>query len=471
MRFSPPQFRKIEQLFHLAMTQAHIPGLSIAAVEDDQITYERAFGIRNLKNHLPATPHTIYGIGSCTKSFTALAVLLLVDEGKLNVHDPVKTYLPFHVGAEHNPITIHHLLTHSSGIPNLGAIEMLIKRLIGMKESDLPMDNSEDLLTFVNDAQKEVAALPGERFFYSNEGYTLLGEIIEQVSGKLFHEFVTEKILTPLKMKRSFFSEEKFQKENDRAIPYYIRKKKSRIAVEPGNHPFHKLIYPSGGLLSCVDELAHFLIAYLNDGIFEGTSIVDPMLLKEAFRPHIEKNPTMIGESAYGYGWSIMKDFLGYKCVTHEGSIGMSSGYLAFLPDLSIGVAMACNTGQVPLMNLIPLGLLAHLMGKDLQEEIPFFERERHLLSLTGKYESYKGLHKVSVEKRGGLLYLKMSEEVFEMEVPLIPESNTINPRKFYIQRIDGKIPVEFVITSSGIDLYVERDYLHKTSSFHATAE
>jgi CubicO group peptidase (beta-lactamase class C family) len=100
----------------------------VALVKESQVVYARGFGARNLKDNLPATPQTLYGIGSCTKSFTALAMMQLAEQGKLNVHDPVSKYLSLKIGNKDDPITIHHLLTHSSGRRN--SVSRLARALI-----------------------------------------------------------------------------------------------------------------------------------------------------------------------------------------------------------------------------------------------------------------------------------------------------------------------------------------------------
>ncbi|HVP93019.1 MAG TPA: serine hydrolase domain-containing protein, partial [Acidobacteriota bacterium] len=202
---------KLERFVTESMQQDHVPGLSLAIVEDDHVVYARGFGARRLKDNAPATPDTLYGVGSCTKSFTALAIMQLAEQGKLTVKDPVRKHLPeFKVGKEETPITIHNLLTHSSGIPDLGAADVEISRLMGLSEKWVPFSSFEDLLLHVNDAKEEVAAEPGNRFFYLNEGYELLGIIIERVSGMRYESYVREKILEPLNMNRSTFLKEEF---------------------------------------------------------------------------------------------------------------------------------------------------------------------------------------------------------------------------------------------------------------------
>jgi len=459
---------KFENLVASEMTKANIPGASVALLKDGQVIYARGFGARSLKDNLPATPQTLYGIGSCTKSFTALAVMQLAEQGKLDVRDPVGKYLPFKLGSEDNPITIHHLLTHSSGIPNLGGAETTITRMNDIYEKFIPMSSFEDLMLHINSASEEVAAKPGKRFFYLNEGYTLLGEIVEKVSKLKFEDYIKEKILNPLKMSRSTFLKEELEKDADVMTPYFAQSKEGTVKVTPAVHPFHKFIYAPGGLISSVMELTNYLTANMNNGVFEDARILDSSSsLEEMHKFHIEDEslrsyygiPARLG---YGYGWAIVEDFLGHKLVCHSGSTGMSSAQLSFVPDLKIGVAAAANAGSTP--EPVLLSALVSLMGKDPMKEIPFFEIQKKLGMLEGTYESYKGMLKISVVKKGGLLYLESKEKFMEMSAPLIPETEKIEDFKFYIIYETGdKMPVEFVVSPSGkIDLYVERNRLHK---------
>lgn len=452
------------------MMQEHVPGLSVAVVKDDQVIYMRGFGARNTKENLPATPHTLYGVGSCTKSFTALAVMQLIEKGKIGLHDPVSKYVSFKLGNGENPITIHHLLTHSSGIPDLGVAEVLISTMTGIDEKWVPMSNLEDFLLHINGASKEVAAAPGKRFFYFNSGYTILGEIIERVSKTRYEEYVKEEILNPLKMERSTFLKEEFEKDPDVMTPYLVENKNGTVTVTPSRHPFHKFIYAPGGLLSSVMELSNYLAANMNNGVFEDVKIIDSSLLQEMHKIHIETEMFRsyygsYGREGYGYGWAIAEDFLGYKLVAHGGSTGVSSANLAFIPDLKIGVAEAANIGRISIP--IVLGVLAALMGKNPEEEVPFFQIEKKLSMLAGVYKSYKGIIKLSVVKKGSILYLESKEKLMEMSVPLIPETDKIENFKFYIISAPGeRTPVEFIVDSSGkIDLYVERHRLHKVGN------
>lgn len=459
---------KFENMIATVMAHARIPGLSIALTKENQVIYARGFGARNLKNNLPATPQTLYGIGSCTKSFTALAIMQLAEQGKLNLQDPVNEYVPFRIGSKDSPIRIHHLLAHSSGIPNLGEAEILLTRMNEIYDRWIPMSSFEDLMLHINGASEEVASKPGERFFYLNEGYTLLGKIVERVSKLKYEDYIRENILKPLKMNRSTFLKEEFEKDPDVMTPYFVYSKEDAVTVSPVMHPFHKLIYPAGGLISSVMELANYLVATMNDGVFEDTRILDASYLGEMHKLHIETFRSYYGISVrggYGYGWAVVDDFLGHTLVYHGGSTGTSSAHLAFVPDLRIGIAGAANAGGCP--DLMLLSALVFLMGKDPEKEIPFFEREKKLGRLAGIYETYKGINKVSIVKRASLLYLEVKEKYIETSNPLIPETEKIENFKFYMISATGdKMPVEFTIDPSGkIDLYIGGNRFHRVGN------
>jgi CubicO group peptidase (beta-lactamase class C family) len=466
----PEEFKeKFENMIATVMAQARIPGLSVAIVKQNRVIYARGFGSRNLKDNLPATPHTLYGIGSCTKSFTALAIMQLVEQGKLSLQHPVNKYLPLKIGGKDDPITIHHLLTHSSGMPNLGLAASIIYKMNEIYEDWTPLSSFEDLMLHINGASEEVAAKPGERFFYFNEGYTLLGEIIQKITKMKCEDYIKEKILTPLKMNRSTFLKEEFTKDPDAMTPYFIQTKKETITAPPVTHPFHSFIYAPGGLISPVTELANYLIATMNNGIFQDTKILEAPLLEEMQKIHIEAKGWAkahaygsCGREGYGYGWGIYENFLGHKLVRHGGSTAVSSAYLAFVPDLKIGVAGAANVGAGP--DPVLLGALAFLMGRDPEKEMPFFEREKKLGKLAGLYQTYKGINKATIVKKAGLLYLEVKEKWMEASEPLIPETEKLENLKFYMVTPTGdKMPVEFTVDSSGkVDLYVERNRFHK---------
>ena len=461
---------KLEGFVAEAMQRDHVPGLSLAVVKDGHVIYARGFGARRLQDNAPATPDTLYGVGSCTKSFTALAIMQLVQQGKLSLKDPVKKHLPeFKVGKEENPITIHNLLTHSSGIPGLSAEWVENSRLMGLSEKWVPFSSFEDFLSLVNDAKDEVAAPPGNKFFYSNEGYMLLGMIIERISEMPYESYIREKILKPLKMNRSTFLKDEYEKDEDVMTPYLLEKKDEGVVATPTIHPMSRLCYANGGLMSSARELATYLVTNMNHGIFGDAKLLDSGLMQEMHKPHIQTNwasfiPTHFGKIWYGYGWTMNDDFFGHVLIGHSGSTGASSAHLSFLTDLNVGVVYACNVGGGELVGLVPSVALALLMGKDPFKEIPVFEIERKMAMLAGEYAGYKGIVKTSVVRKGGLLFIESNEKGAEFSLALIPESDKLENLKFYIPGAGVRMAAEFVVEASGkVDLYIERNRFHKT--------
>ncbi|WP_243668857.1 beta-lactamase family protein [Vulcanisaeta sp. JCM 16161] len=271
-------FGEIEEFILDKIRESRLPGLSIGVVRDGELIYARGFGFRDVDKGLPATPRTIYGIGSITKSFTALAILRLVEEGRLSLGDPVDKYVPIKL----NPmgtVTIHHLLTHSSGLPALGYAEAYINGALGLDSNWLPLATPEDVLTFMRNASDWAIAKPGERFFYLNEGYVILGLIIKRVSGMPYEDFVREKILKPLGMTRTYFTAEEVLRDPDAATPYIIDKEGRHI---PSRFPFG--ITSDGGLLSNVIDMARYVSMLINRGELNGVRIVSKELIETAER-------------------------------------------------------------------------------------------------------------------------------------------------------------------------------------------
>jgi len=479
VEISPILLEQLEQAIASMMVQYKIPGASIACSVDDKIIYNKGFGARNLTKNLPATPHTLFGFGSNSKSYTALAIMQLVEDGKLNVEDPVENYVPFKLGKKNNPITIHHLLSHSSGIPALGSgDEVLICRLDELDEYWIPMSSWDDFYTFINGASQELIADPGEKFAYLNEGYMILQAIVEKVTNMKYVEYIKQKILNPLKMERSTFLKEDCENDKDIATCHYGEVKDGLVTdVLPKVYPFHELIYGAGGLLSSATEQINYLRMNMNNGEFDGEKIIDAASLEWMHKIHIETDLVRerlgdFGREGYGYGWVILEDFFGHKIVAHSGNTMVCGSSLMFVPEKKIGIAMAANTNRASSLLLgIPILMITTFLGKNPIKDIPFVTLDEKLDKLIGVYETYKGIHKLSIIKRGGLLYIEVEDKRITFggltqgtRVPLIPVTDTLEDLKFHI--INGpaaKMNVEFSLKSKGkVDLIIAEWNFHK---------
>jgi len=448
-------FTPIERFILEKISETRIPGLSIAVVKDNEVIYRNGFGYRDLKRAEPITPRTLFGIGSVTKSFTALAILKLVEEDKISLDDSIEHYVPLKIRPFGEEITIHHLLTHSSGIPALAYAEAFIRSFLGIDHCWLPICKPEDVITFMSDAQEWVEAKPGEKFFYLNEGYVLLGYIISKVSGMRYEDFVREKILKPLKMNRSYFFKEEVEKDGNWATPYMIDKEGRHI---PTSFPFG--ITADGGLISNVLDLSNYIMMYLNNGEFDGKRIIDRGLLKKMLTGYIKVPWQLWGGESYGYGWIITPNFHGHTVISHSGSVLVHTAYVGFIPEKKLGVAILANASGYPL-SFIGMYVLTYLLGKD-PEKLPFVKNDRILRKLVGTYKTYKGTMSVDVVREGDFLYIVIKDKLMETRVPLIPSELEEDRAIFYTLIRGVKYTIEFHIKPDRIELLYERYKLVK---------
>ena len=432
------------------MSKTHLPAISVAAVENGQIIYSKGFGLRSRAYGLAATPNTLYAIGSVTKSFTALSIMQLFNKGKLSLEDPVSEYAPLELKSMGEPVKIWHLLTHSSGIPALACAEAIIRYATGAGGKWIPMATYDELFAFMQEAEKWALTKPGERWFYLNEGYLLLGYIIEKVSGVNYQKYVENNILEPLGMKRTFFGREKLEKDPDAAVPYIITKE-----GEQKESVYVYSLSADGGLISNVMDLARYIIMYLNRGEYDGNRILPPHLIEEMEKPRVKLPVQIFGGEAYAYGLMTIPNFLGYKLVGHGGSVLTATAYIGYIPERKIGIALLANGSGYPLSQLGMYGL-ALMLGED-PEKLPFIKLERQLDSLTGRYQTYKGTMDAQVVKKGSFLCVIIKDKYMEEVVPLFPENLEGNVKTFYTLQGAGKLKVEFIVNGKDVDLLFER--------------
>lgn len=464
----PEVGRWIEKNIPLYMEDARMPGFSIAVVEDGRTIYSEGFGLRDTEMNLPATPDTLYGIGSITKSFVAIGIMQLVEAGKVNLDDPVSMHIPFELGMPEAPITIHHLLTHSLGIPSLATSTVAISRGLGL-DTGVPLGSANDFYRLVNGAEDEIVAPPGERFFYHNAAWRMLGHIIQEASGMPFHEYLKENVIDPLGMRRTTLSLTAFLTDPDHILPHL----KVDDGVEPSRFPYpnpddnleFSFITAAGGIVSSVNEMTRYLNAQIEKGGTENARVASVESFEKMQQLHIRRPDGYYGENGYGYGLSITPDFFGFEMIGHGGSIAVSTAYMAFVPDLKVGVVMMGNCSGMDYA-AIAESVLAILMGKNPAETIPALMIRERMKRLQGSYEVYRGLERLKVVNRGGLLHLERKSPRTEKTTttPLIPEDPTLVSTDFYTLRNGLKSPVEFKVHEDGkTDLFIGRYCYHKT--------
>jgi CubicO group peptidase (beta-lactamase class C family) len=465
----PGRFAALDAFILDKMGQTHLPGVSLALLAGDDVVHQRGYGFRDLKDGLPATPETLYAIGSVTKSFTCLALMQLQEQGKLSVDDPVDRHLPLAIRPFGQPIRLWHLMTHTSGIPALAYAEAVLSREHGSTEKWLPIAGLDDLLTFMDGAEDWGETRPGERWFYLNEGYVLLGEIIERVSGLPYRDYVRRHILEPLGMRRSAFDRATVENDADVATPHLITSDGEPL---PSRYSFGRIL-ADGGLISNVPDLLRYLRMFLLGGrassgdarIAAGASIQAMMegrvglpatgWLQSGDAPAILHQP-----GTYGYGLHAYPDFFGHRLVGHGGSVGVATAYIGFIPARDVAVAVLAN-GAGYAAGQLGMAALATLLGED-PERLPFLRIERLLDGLAGVYETFKGTMQVTFRRKGDLLQAEFRDKHHQENVPLIPEVLDGDAPRFFTLAAGRRSTVEFNRKGDAIEVLYERYKLRR---------
>lgn len=442
-RFDPGTF---DDLIFSKMSETKLPSVAACIIEDGRVVHRRAYGYKNNSGAIPATPQTLYGIGSITKSFIAVSIAKLVEAGKMDFHDPVTKFLPLKQKAFEG-VEVHHLLSHTSGIPGLGALEVSLYTQFGEYHHWLPIAGVEDMSSFMSDVDDWVEAKPGAKYHYFNEGFVLLGDIVTKASGKPWDKFLKDEVLTPLKMNRTFIQKADVEADPDVATPYAIRG--TRVKETP--MPYGSSA--AGGIMSNVVDLTNYLMMFIDGGEFEGRRILGRDTLEKLETPYAKRPAKYDDGEFYGYALGIHPDFHGHKLVGHGGSVDVFTSSMKYMRDLKDGVVLLSNgTGYG--MTLLSMCAVSQLIGHD-PSELPEFRLDTLLKKLEGQYMSYKGTLFAEVRKAGSFLLL--SGEDIGKDIVLVPQGEEGNVARFYTLDGGARMEVNFRFNEHGIELLFER--------------
>lgn len=410
-----------EERLHTRMETEHISGVAVAVSKNGKVIYQKGFGIKDIDSQEPVTPETIFGIASVTKSFTALAILKLEEEGKLSIHDSVIQYLPeFHIPNidRIESIKIHHLLTHSTGLAPLRRREELNK--------------FQDHLLYLAETEHDLLGKPGEFFSYCNDTFLLLGAIIEKVTGCLFRRYVTEQLLNPLQMYRSTFSLEELIKLDNVSTPYVFDQKQKEYQKQ--TWPTLGNFEVGGGIRSNVLDLVKYGELYVKQGVLNGKSFISPEQLEKMRQRHIQVEHN----SYYGYALKVTPDYHRITLVEHGGGQPGVSSNFGFIPEKDLVVAVLTNVSNVSAGD-IWLEAINTALGIPIEEKrsnLPYVEitDEENLKPFVGTYRSKEGTS-LQIVLENGSLKARIENEVSPLKTA---EKNTLimtnneKPIRFY---------------------------------------
>jgi len=316
------------------MYREGIPGMSVAIIVDGAVRWVRGFGVTDRLGRLPVTPDTMFSLQSCSKTFTATAVMLAVQEGFLDLDLPIAAYLPdFTVLSrfdEHpeRTITMRHLLSHRAGFTH-----------------EAPVGNNYERDTAGSSFEAHIASIGrtwlrfpvGQRYAYSNLGADLAGHILQTVSGMPFAEYVKEKLFRPLGMTQSSFDHEAVRAAHDRAIGHDVF-----VEAAGGDVPLVVPMIPAGGLYASVRDVARFICFHINKGVVEGRT-----LLARKYLEDMVSIPWPLPGQRAGYALGVATDLQRHtlRCNHGGGGFGFLSDMIWY-PELGLGIAVLTNSSN-----------------------------------------------------------------------------------------------------------------------------
>ena len=373
-KLSNEEIEKFEKLLKDIIEENKIKGIAIKAFyKTGEIIYEKYFGYKNEEKKLLIDENTIFGIASITKSFVALSILQLVEEGKLSLEDPISKHIKYFTNKNNkNPILIKHFLTHTPGFFPMKrtTIEEILQKIKfeDTLEKEIIYNNKyaeENLKIVSNELDKETEFIgrPGEYFSYCNDGYGILSEIIHKITGIPFATYVEEKIFKPLQMNRTNCSYVKNPLDENCSLLYTLKKEKWTCDLNFKNNAF--CLGGAGSIKSTIADLTKYILLFLNEGKLNDIKIIDKYFIKEMIKPRISFNHNLY----YCYGLQI-SEIDNRRYIGHSGSLPGVSSNIAFCPEEQLGIIILCNTMDVP-TNLLSRALFNLIIGRNELIESP----------------------------------------------------------------------------------------------------
>lgn len=372
---SPQQtdrFAGLDTAFERVLKDQLAAGFAVAVVEKDKIIYAKGFGYRDYEKKIPVTTNTLFAIGSCTKAFTASLLGILQKEKKIDFDEPAAKYLPglkFYNEDMDRHISIRDMMSHRTGLPRHDYSWYLFKT------------NSRDsLLQRIRYQQPSFGIR--ERWQYNNFMFLTQGLIAEHLTGKTWEENISTHIFKPLGMTRSNMNIEALNKDADAAIGYGLKKDS---IIDQRDYYHINAMGPAGSINSSVNEMAKWVITWINAGKYEGKEIIPAGYINTAMSAQMVSSPglpskerTDVFFSSYGMGWSL-SSYKGHYRVEHGGNIDGFSASTSFFPTDSIGIIVLTNQNASSVTSIVR-NLIADRLLK-----APFFDWNKDILESNRK--------------------------------------------------------------------------------------
>lgn len=343
------------------MQKWHVPGMAVAVVQNDAVIYQQGFGLRDVEKNLPVTPETVFAIGSSTKAFTAMLVGMLVDDGLLDWHKPIRYYMPdFELMDKFatERMTAIDLLTHRSGLP---------RHDLAWYRSSRTRKELVDRLKYFEPSKDFRALMQYQNLMYMTAGY-----LVEVITGKTWETNIQERIFNPLGMTASNTSVTASQKGDNFSLPHRKQEDEDLRWI-----PFANIdtIGPAGSINSNAVDMVNWLRINLNHGKLGDQQVVSedvidemqsgqmPLVKQAMMFPVMDTHPE-VGQASYGMGWFI-QNYRGTKWVHHGGAIDGFIASVSMLPQKNIGVVCLSNLGG----KHVPIAVCCNVFDRLLEKE------------------------------------------------------------------------------------------------------
>lgn len=382
--------------------QSIAPGCVVLVSEEDKLVYEKGFGKANIELNDPLRPEMLFRIGSITKQYTAIAILQLIEQGRILLQDSLQKFIE---GFPHKgyTITIENLLTHTSGIVDYEVLDFHVPNAIRI---DFPPKQIIDSLAVL-----PLAFIPGTQYRYSNSNYFLLGFILEKVTGKAYKTYMKENVFIPLGLSETCYDSPAEIIKN-RVTGYT----KGSTGYENAGYLSMNQVFSAGALLASARDLFKWHQALYT------YKVVKKETLDKAVAPFQFSDGKL---SEYGYGWFI-KEFRGKKLIGHGGAIDGFRSMEAYLPEQDIFIAALFNSDNDDFFPLFE-NIISLVVGKSLVASYEDLKIDTSVLDIyTGTYKwTEDTTGHIVIYREGNRLYADLSNKT-GMHMPLHAQSPTL---------------------------------------------
>ncbi|MDQ3539304.1 MAG: beta-lactamase family protein, partial [Chloroflexota bacterium] len=414
--FERPAYESLAAATQGEASRWNVPGIAVAVLHHASVESTSA-GLTSLTAKRAVTDDTIFQIGSISKVFTATLVMQMVDDGQLDLDTPVMGYVPELLLADiaaREAITLRHLLSHGAGFEG--------DRFIAYGRGDDALAKS---IAAFDTLQQWTA--PGELFSYNNAGFSLIGRVIENVTGKTFETAITERLLTPLGLRTAvFFAEEAIGL--DHAVGHRIQRREAGHTVAEG-YTLPRHVNAAGGIITSTRELLRFARLHIGDGEIDGQRLLSAQSARAMRVPRLDAGPS---RGSYGIGWAI-RDTEGFRIVSHGGATRGFRAQLTVVPERSFAIAILTNgePGSRAIQEIESWALREYL-GYSAPTPETVKLGKKSLDAFAGTYHRHDG--RFTIERANRQLrvtYVSIDEESGEEEEPEVFLLDPIGPRHF----------------------------------------